>query len=112
MITISRAIKSIEHYLENMAEAKVDSTLLTMGCEWTEDKGYSYAALRVGVNGWPWRASPEKIIAEKEIKRVIGELKSYTDRELRDLNIARAEIETAVRDGRRGYEGDMKQQAA
>ncbi len=112
MITISKTIKSMQHFFESTAKARVNSTLLTMGQEWVEDKGYSYAALRVGVSAWPWRQSPEEVASEREIKRVIGELKSYTDRELRELSIARSDIETAVRHGRPDFENDLNQQAA
>ena len=50
--------------------------------------------------------------SELEIRRAIAELKAMNDRELSDLGLARSEIETAVRYGRKGTELDDPRQAA
>lgn len=111
MITITKTIKSIGNFFDRMGKARLQSWLIRMGPEWTEANGYSYDDILHGLSKWPWRQSPEKIAEEKEIKRVIRELNSYNDRELRDLDIARSEIETAVRFGRPGYERDLDKAA-
>lgn len=109
MNTITKAVKD---FFERVAKARMQSTLLSMGQKWAEDKGYSYEAIVAGESEWPWRKSTEKAVNEKEIKRVIRELKSYNDRELRDIGIARSEIENSVRYGRPGYEIDVDRKAA
>jgi hypothetical protein len=112
MITITRIIKSMGRSIDSMAKARVNSALLSMGREWVEDKGYSYEALRAGVSKWPWRRSPEKVAEEKQIKRAIRELKSYNDRELRDIGISRSKIEQAVRYGNAANDSDFDKHAA
>ncbi len=104
MNTISKTINSMNRFFDRVAKARMQSTLLTMGRAWVEDKGYSYEALRGGVSAWPWRKPAEVVAKEKHMNRMIRELKSYNDRELRDIGIARCEIEYAVRHGRRGDE--------
>jgi hypothetical protein len=99
MNTISRAIESFRHFFDATAKARVLSTLLGMGPEWVERHGYSYALLRKGTGAWPWRHDPAKTAEEKEFRRAIRELRAFSDRELRDLGIARAGIESAVRHG-------------
>ena len=111
MNTIKKTVKSMKIFFENIAKARMQSTLLNMGREWVEDKGFSYDALKLGVSEWPWRQSPEKIAEEKEIRRSIRDLKSYNDRELRDIGIPRSEIEYAVRYGRREEEFDTDRAA-
>lgn len=91
--------QSLEKYFTAIAKARVQSTLLTMGPEWVEKYGYSYQALRRGVDAWPWRQPTEKIREEKEIRRAIHELNRLSDRELRELGLARSGIESAVRFG-------------
>ncbi len=103
--------KAVKDFFERLAKARMQSTLLSMGRKWAEDKGYSYEAIVAGESEWPWRKSPEKAVNDKEIRRVIRELKSYNDRELRDIGIARSEIEYSVRYGRAGYEYDTDKAA-
>jgi uncharacterized protein YjiS (DUF1127 family) len=112
MITISKVTNSVGRFFESMGKARVNSWLLRMGPEWVENNGYSYEALRGGISKWPWRRAPEKVAEEKELKRIIRELKSYNDRELADIGIPRSGIEDAVRHGRPGYECDLEQNAA
>ena len=111
MNTIGKTFKSMERFFERVAKARMQSTLLTMGQKWAEDKGYSYEAIVAGESEWPWRKLPEKAAEEKEIKRVIRELKGFNDRQLSDIGIPRGEIERAVRHGRPGYEYDTDQAA-
>ena len=101
----------MKRFFEKVAKARMQSTLLSMGQKWAEDKGYSYEAIVAGESEWPWRKSAEKAVNEKEFRRVIRELKSYNDRELRDIGIPRTDIENAVRYGRPGYEYDTDQAA-
>jgi uncharacterized protein YjiS (DUF1127 family) len=100
MKTMSAIIKSTGRFFEATSRARVQSTLLTMGRDWVEHHGYSWELLRAGVSEWPWRQSPETVVAEQEINRAIAELNSYSDRELHDLRISRCGIENAVRYGR------------
>jgi uncharacterized protein YjiS (DUF1127 family) len=99
MISISKVTKSMFRFFDSMGKARVNSWLLGMGREWVEDNGYSYEAVRGGIDKWPWRMSAEKVAEEKELKRMIRELKSYNDRELADIGIPRCKIEHAVRYG-------------
>ena len=111
MITITKTIKSIGNLFDRMGKGRVQSWLIRMGPEWAEANGYSYDDILRGLSKWPWHQSPEKIAEERKIRRVIRELNSYNDRELRDLGIARSEIGTAVRFGRPGYERDLDKAA-
>jgi hypothetical protein len=111
MNTMSKTVKSMKHFFEKLAKARMQSTLLSMGQKWAEDKGYSYEAILAGESEWPWRKTAEKAADEKDIRRVIRELKSYNDRELRDIGIARSEIEYSVRYGRRGEEFEQDRAA-
>jgi hypothetical protein len=70
-----------------------------MGPEWVERYGYSREALRRGIDAWPWRQPQEAKTGEKEIRRAIHELNRLSDRELRELGLARSGIESAVRFG-------------
>ncbi len=114
MLNLSKTRKSLQCYFEAIARARVQSTLLTMGPEWAEKYGYSWTALRGGIDGWPWRKPAPQAATEKEIKRAIRELKDMSDRELRDLGLARSGIEAAVRDGHpdRGFTLHSRDQAA
>ena len=104
MINLSKTWQSMERYFETVARARVQSTLLTLGPEWAGKYGYSWTALRGGIEGWPWRQPVEEEAREpveekaeeKEIRRAIRELDRLNDRE---LGLARSGIEYAVRFG-------------
>lgn len=55
---------------------------------------------------------PVKVAKEAEIRRAIRDLKSYNDRELRDIGIPRSKIEDAVRYGVAANDSDFDQYAA
>ena len=55
---------------------------------------------------------PVMVAKEAEIKRAIRELKSYNDRELRDIGIPRSKIEHAVRYGIPANDSDFDHYAA
>ena len=114
MISLTNIWQSMQRHFAAVAKARVQSTLLTMGPEWVERYGYSYQSLRNGIDAWPWRQTPEKAAEEKEIRRAIRELSHMSDRELRDLGIARSGIESAVRNGHpdRGFRLADRDQAA
>lgn len=107
MISLSKTWKSMARAFEAIARARVQSTLLTLGPEWAGKYGYSWTALRGGIDGWPWREPveekalepAEEKAEEKEIRRAIRELDRLNDRELRELGLARSGIEYAVRFG-------------
>jgi hypothetical protein len=99
MSKLRKILQSMERSFTAVARARVQSTLLTMGPEWAEKYGYSWEALRQGIDAWPWRRSGEAKVEEKEIRRAICELNRLSDRELRELGLARSGIESAVRFG-------------
>jgi hypothetical protein len=109
MNTMSKIKVSMAEFFESIAKARMQSTLLSMGREWVERHGYSYSLLRAGVHKWPWRDVPEVAAQEKEFKQAITELKSFTDRELRELGINRNGIENAVRYGHPENDYDFEQ---
>ena len=111
MITISKTINSMGKFFDRLAKVRVQSWLMRMGPEWAEANGYSYQDILRGVSKWPWRQSPEKVAEEKQIRRAIRELKSYNDRELRDIGIPRSKIEYMVRYGNSGDEFDTDRAA-
>ena len=99
MSKLTKTWKALERHFDAIARARVQSSLLILGPAWVEKYGYSWTALRGGVDGWPWRKPASSSTEEKEIRRAIRELKAMSDRELRDLGIARSGIEAAVRHG-------------
>ena len=111
MITISNTIKSIGNILDRIAKARVQSWLIRMGRDWTENNGYNHDDILVGVSKWPWRRSLETVAVKKEIKRTVSELKSYSDRELTDMDIPRGKIEHMARYGKSGVEFDTENAA-
>jgi len=114
MKTMTAMIESTGRLFDTIAKARVQSALLAMGRVWVERHGYSWELLRAGVSEWPWRQSTEAVATERETRRAIAELNRFSDRELHDLRIHRAGIESAVRYGRSGvdFEQDPEKSAA
>lgn len=114
MKILSTASKYAGRYLQALARARVQSTLLLMGRDWVEKYGYSWDLLQSGTEAWPWRKPDEPVRDEQEIRRAIHELHQLSDRELRELGLARSGIETAVRSGHpdRGFSLDDRDRAA
>lgn len=56
--------------------------------------------------------SPEEVARETEIRNAIRELKLYSDRDLRDIGIARSRIEHVVRYGKGANDPEVNQDSA
>lgn len=88
--------------------------LLCMSDRSLADAGFSRALLESGVGAWPWRledgddipvaATCEERVRRASERRAVRELRAYSDTELTELGIARADVERAVRDGRTGVD--------
>lgn len=108
-----------------LGRSRLRSYLLTLSDRALKDLGFSRHLLKQGISSWPWRPSIAKILTfdqkvkifdaygmvnmrEKEIKQAIAELKSYSDRELADLDIPRENIEFVVRNGRPRLDEDPR----
>jgi hypothetical protein len=74
MFTITKVSKAMSGFFESIAKSRVNSVLLGMGREKVEAFGYSYDALRLGPDAWPWRQTPQnstkEIIIERSDKKV------------------------------------------
>lgn len=95
--------------LRNFGRNRLRSRLLGSSDRVLQDMGFSRELLLQGVEAWPWRMDGEKDEAriyrlinkhEQDIERSIRELRSFSDRDLADIGIARCDIETVVRNGR------------
>lgn len=104
---MTSTMKALQRFFEATGKARVNSVLLSMGREKTEELGYSYEALRDGVSAWPWRKTPQNRAKEIETQSHVRELKTFTDRQLTDIGVARHGIEQAVRYGRPGIDHDQ-----
>jgi hypothetical protein len=87
MNTISRIYKSIIRGREVTGRTKAHSALMSMDAKLLEGYGYSPKLLRGGVKNWPWRLTSE--IATE----------SHIEGQLKDLSIAKTDIEMALRYG-------------
>jgi hypothetical protein len=59
MFAITNVTNAIIGFFESIAKARVNSVLLGMGREKVEEFGYSYDALQLGPDAWPWREMPQ-----------------------------------------------------
>ena len=67
MNTISKTINSMNRFFEKVAKARMQSTLLTMGQKWAEDKGYSYEAIVAGESECPGVNQPKRPSTKKRL---------------------------------------------
>ena len=58
-----RIFSKLGTVFENMAKARVNSTLLTIDRQQLQAWGYSYEALQRGPSAWPWRLDDEPLEA-------------------------------------------------
>ncbi len=118
LVLVKRMLAVIQHRLELAARARTRRVLLDRGDRFLEDVGISRELLEAGVHAWPWRvdgsASPAEPVREgrRGLRQAIRELNAYSDRELADLGLARADIPRAVLYGRPGIDRDARSEAA
>jgi uncharacterized protein YjiS (DUF1127 family) len=107
MFTRIKAV--LKDSIRKLGQNRLRSQLLMSSDRELEDMGFSRELLLQGISAWPWRVDNEQSVAtlysifnthEKEIQQAIRELKSFNDRDLADLGIARCDIESNVREGR------------
>lgn len=89
-------------------------TLLRASDRTLADAGFSRERLEAGIGAWPWRgeADDDALAAAMRLdgarraaeRRAVRELDTYSDAELAELGIVRADIARAVREGRVGIE--------
>ena len=102
-----------EHTLLLAGRTRARRELLRSSDRALTDAGFSRELLEAGVGAWPWRID-DSITAARALhtararrqaeRRAIEELAAYSDAELTDLDIARADIGRKVREGRVGVE--------
>lgn len=113
-----RMIAAIQYRLEVTARARTRRILLDRSDRFLEDVGISRELLEAGVHAWPWRVDgsvpPAEPVRESRrgLRKAIRELNAYSDRELADLGLARADIPRAVLYGRPGIDRDARSEAA
>ena len=83
MSTISKIYKTIIRGREVTGRTRAYSALITMDDKLLEGYGYSPELLRGGVKNWPWRLATE----------------NRHHSQLKDLNVAKTDIEMAVHYG-------------
>lgn len=118
LVTLNRIITAIQHRLELTARARTRRVLLDRSDRFLEDVGISRRLLEAGVHAWPWREiddASEAVAAlegRRGLRRAIRELNAYSDRELADLGLSRADIPHAVLYGRPGIDRGARSEAA
>ena len=120
-------VKALLADIFNMAgRDRARNSLLMLNDHLLQDLGISRDLLLKGNTAWPWRVDSvveapsavkeQRIInvysmaseKEAEILRAINELKTYSDRQLADIGIARNDIEFVVRNGRPKLDEDPR----
>lgn len=96
----------------NLARRQALNALMRQSDATLRDIGISRELLHAGVDCWPWHAIERPPLRASSVTRVspntaeatraVRELKSYSDRELRDIGITRDTIAEAVYHGRGG----------
>lgn len=102
-----------------VARSRVRYELLAMDDKLLADAGFSRELLEQGVRAWPWHvddesetsvrfntASAGKSLSKTDYAKAVAELNAYSDAELSDLGLSRAQISSAVRHGRPGIDND------
>jgi uncharacterized protein YjiS (DUF1127 family) len=109
----------ISYLVTRVERSRMRKDLLRLDDRLLFDIGYSRELLEDGVRSFPWRipAEPEKrfawtystvfaareAVTEAELEEAVEALAAYNDAELRDLELTRDSIDSAVRHGRPGY---------
>lgn len=106
-----------DSYMTLVGREKAREVLLNSSDRMLADAGFSRELLEVGVKAWPWRATTDENLPPMELshignRQVVGELESYTDKELSDLGVSRGTIQEAVLLGRDGIERDPERKVA
>ena len=105
MSAITRRARRI---IVRMGYERARSQLLQLSDHTLDDIGVSRALLQQGVEAWPWREQNPAVAAHsttrQDLKLAVAELRCYSDAELKDLGIARSQIETVVVNGREGID--------
>lgn len=89
--------------------------LLSIDDRLLEDAGFSRALLKQGIKAWPWRSYKYESITVTpwtNDTQAAADLRSFTDKDLRDLGINRGEIDHVVEHGRVGFRFDKDLSAA
>lgn len=118
----------LANFFIKLGRERARNSLLMLNDRLLEDIGVSRELLLKGNSAWPWRIDSVEIKSnapqdrkiinvysmasekEDEIKRAINELRSYSDRELADIGVARNDIEFVVRNGRSRLDEDPRNQ--
>lgn len=105
---MKNVMQSIRSFFLNSGQERLRRQLLEQNDRVLADVGFSRELLEAGVEYWPWRISdpfdmvnqPKVQPSKAELDLAIAKLQSFSDRDLDDINLARGDIEHAVRYGR------------
>ncbi|MFK7856398.1 MAG: hypothetical protein AB8B79_19940 [Granulosicoccus sp.] len=114
---LKKFMASYDSYMTLVGREKAREVLLNSSDRMLEDAGFSRELLEVGVKAWPWRVTSDESLPPMQLshigdQQVVGELESYSDRELSDLGVSRGSIQEAVLFGREGIERDPERKVA
>jgi len=119
MFLLAKLIGSIQRRKEISAMKATRVYLLSLDDRLLEDAGFSRPLLEKGLSTWPWRDTENGVnmeiqprTTEKELKKAASMLRSFSDKDLRDLGIGRGEIGYVVQHGRPGFDCDERASAA
>jgi len=118
MISLFSLFARSQRRKELAAKKQTRDYLLSLSDRLLEDAGFSRPLLEQGLNAWPWRTKEFQqsfgepaIPSKKEIDTAVSTLRSFSDKDLRDLGIGRGEISYVVEHGRQGFDCDQKSAA-
>lgn len=117
MFSIATLVKYVQKRREISAMRETRAYLLSLDDRMLEDAGFSRDLLEQGLKAWPWRSvqdqpTVDEAMSQKDLELAASTLRSFTDKELRDLGIGRGEIGYVVQHGRQGFDVDRNVSAA
>ena len=117
MFSIATLVQYVQRRREISAMKATQAYLLSLDDRMLEDAGFSRELLEQGIKAWPWRTlqdqpTVDQAPSRKDLEHAASTLRSFSDKELRDLGIGRGEIGYVVQHGRQGFDVDRNLSAA
>ncbi len=104
-------VDGLGNFFELTGRARLRRELLQYSDRVLEDMGFSRELLDAGLDAWPWRKGLQAPVTGAEYRNAVKELSAFSDADLADLGLCRAEIRYAVRYGRVGIDINAREAA-
>jgi len=113
MFSIATLFANSQRRKEIAVMKQTRAYLLSLDDRLLEDAGFSRVLLEQGIKAWPWRSEAylennraRAPHSKNDLKAAASTLRSFSDKDLRDLGIGRGEIGYVVEHGRQGFDCD------